>query len=720
MLGTLSVVLAASLPLAASQEEIAMKPFEVSWAPDTGTLLDLSWLLERPAGKHGHIRVQDGHLVDGRGRRLRLWGVNLTGAACFPEKPDAPRVAEQIARFGINCIRFHFLDSNWGEGASLFPPDGDTTRRLDPAQLDRLDFFLAELKKRGVHSNFNLNVGRVYRAGDGVADHECLGLGKALQYFDDHIASLHREYAKQLLTHRNPYTGNRYLEEPALAIVELVNENSIVESWFSGRLRGKQTRKHPGTWCDITAHYAHLLDRKFNAWLAARYPAETLRAWREEAGQEPDAPLPRLQPDQFAKASKSRFAAEATFYLELERRYFETMARFLRQLGLKALLVATSDHNHWRSGYPLVASTSRLDIVDGHVYWQHPRYIRDPSGKRKGFWIANSPMVNDPLDSTVVQLARTPVAGKPYTVSEVNHPFPSEYACEGIPILAAYALLQDWDGIFFYTLEHSDPSEWRRRGLGHFDLANDPVKMSQIAACAMMFHRGDVAPARKTILRSYSPQQVVESLRMPTRERPLYTPGFSRVIPLVHSTRVASFERAKRSYPKVEVPEPIVSDTGQLTWRRRGKRGVVAVATERTHALVGFLGGGRKTTGTLSVELTPDFCAVVITSLDGQPLEQSGKMLLTAGARVATTGMRRTPDRHSLASWGRRPVRIEPVSGTVRLRRAPAAPPLEVVPLDGSGAPLAKPQPAENQNQAATFNLAATTVWYLVQATNPR
>lgn len=58
-------------------------------------------------------------------------------------------------------------------------------------------------------------------------------------------------------------------------------------------------------------------------------------------------------------------------------------------------------------------------------------------------------MVNDPLHSTVVELSRSAVGGKPYIVSEVKHPFPAEFAAEGIPILAAYAAFQDWDGIFW-------------------------------------------------------------------------------------------------------------------------------------------------------------------------------------------------------------------------------------------------------------------------------
>ena len=697
-----------------------MRSFEIDWRDNGHSLVDLSALLDKPAGRDGFVQIKDGHLVSPSGARIRIWGVNMTGAACYPEEADAAAAADHLARFGINCVRFHFLDSNWGKGASIFPHGADTTRRLDTAQLARLDHFVWELKRRGIYSNFNLNVGRVYRPADGVADHEYLGLGKALQYFDDRIAELHREYAKQLLTRRNPHTETEYRHEPALMIVELVNENSIVESWFCGRLRGKQAEKRPGTWSDTTRHYAELLTRKLNDWLAARYPAATLRRWREEAGVASGEPLPRLQPEQFAKASKQRFAAEATFYMELESRYFERMQRLLKELGVKALVVGTGDHNHWRSGHPLVSSTSKLDVVDGHVYWQHPRYTVNEKTRKRGFWIGNSPMVNDPLHSSVVQLSRTAVVGKPYTVSEVNHPFPNEYACEGIPILAAYALLQDWDGIFFYTFEHADPAEWMARTPGHFDIRPDPVKMSQLAACAVLFHRADVAAARRAIHRSYSTEQVIESLLMPTSQQPLYTPGFSRAIPLIHATRVRAFNRKGAAYPELKPPEPIVSDTGELTWRRRGKQGLVAVATARTQALIGFVGGKRRSAGGLTAEVSTPFCSLVLTSLDGAALETSGRMVLAAGARTAATGMRWSKDRHTLTAWGRRPVRIEPVKGRLLLRRREGAAPLEAVALDGAGAPLGKSRALKQSGDTAELRLDAPTVWYLIRAVPER
>ena len=60
----------------------------------------------------------------------------------------------------------------------------------------------------------------------------------------------------------------------------------------------------------------------------------------------------------------------------------------------------------------MLTSLSKLDILDGHIYWN--QYVG----------VGDVPMVNDPLHSTVVQLSRTAFAGKPFTVSETNHPFP--------------------------------------------------------------------------------------------------------------------------------------------------------------------------------------------------------------------------------------------------------------------------------------------------------
>ena len=110
-------------------------------------------------------------------------------------------------------------------------------------------------------------------------------------------------------------------------------------------------------------------------------------------------------------------------------------------------------------------------------------------------------MVNDPLDSTVVQFARSPVAGRPFTISETNHPFPHRFACEGFSILTAYALFQDWDGLLWF--DWGPGRIYPAKGVVQvFGFGSDPVKYANAALCGLWFHRGDVRPARETVVAS--------------------------------------------------------------------------------------------------------------------------------------------------------------------------------------------------------------------------
>ena len=720
---------------AVANAEVAMQPSVMDWRDNAASLVDLSSLLEAPAGRSGHVGIKDGHFVTPEGRRFRIWGVNFTGAACFPSRENAPVVAAHLARFGINCVRFHFLDSNWS--GSLFERGRDDTRELNPKQLDTLDWFVAELKKRGIYSDLNLNVGRVYRKGDGVRDYEYLGMAKVVNYFDEQVQMLHKEYAQQLLTHRNPYTSTEYRHEPAVAIVELVNENSIVEAWFSDRLLGKNTQKNPGTWTDITAWYADQLTAKYNQWLKETLNAEEFTELHKMAGVAEDQPIPRLTKSQFKDAPAKRFHAEAAFYMHLEHDYFGGMYKYLKEdLGVKALVAGTSDHNHYDTGYPLLASTSQCDIIDGHVYWQHPNYIPDPKTGKQGFSIANTPMVDDPADSTVVQLSRSPVAGKPYTVSEINHPAPNEYACEGFGIFAAYAAFQDWDGVFFYTFEHKVAGEWTAKMPSHFEVRPDPVKMMNIAAGACLFLRGDVQPAKETVYRSYSPQEVRESIRLPSSQRPFFTPGFDPATALVHAARIHDFNMAQPSWrgrlalgrqgqdglatQGLEALATFVSDTGQLAWLHEQKRqGLVAVQTDRSQALIGFMPRASKPLKNLAVTVENEFCSIILTSLSDEPIAHADRLLLVATARTANTGMKWNDKRTSLTDWGTEPTVIEPVNGFVTLRGINAVEQIEVTPLDSGAKPLGKPIPAEHTADGYRLPLGEpATPWYLIRITH--
>jgi hypothetical protein len=326
-------------------------------------------------------------------------------------------------------------------------------------------------------------------------------------------------------------------------------------------------------------------------------------------------------------------------------------------LGVRQPIIATADHSHTGSSYPMLRATSQLDIVDGHTYWQHPGAPRH-----------NTPMVNEPLASTVVELSRTAFAGKPYTVSEVNHPFPNDYAAEGIPILAAYAALQDWDGIFWYTFEPKRDPEWKPYVGDPFDISLDPVKMPQLAAGALLFARADVAPARQTVARTYSRDQVNASPRLPRTEAPYFTPGFPLSLPLIHGSRIAALDAAPTAPFAPDPPAPYISDTGELTW----KPGLVTVDTPRSQAAVGFLKTNHAALHYLVPNIETDFAALILCALDDQPVSRSRRLLLTAGSTVANTN-------------NGPPSVIRSVRGEIVLRNLAAARRVTISPLDGSG-----------------------------------
>ncbi len=691
------------------------RPYPMDWRAEGKILVDHRRFLEAPAGKDGFIRVENDRLVRPDGRRFRIWGVNICGPDGYPEKDVAPAIADDLTRLGVNCVRFHHMDSTWG---SLFDPKRNDTRALDPERLDRFDYFIHQLAERGIYINLNLNVGRNYKEGDGVRDWQHLGYGKSATYFSPRLIELQHEYARQLLTHRNPYRGHEYRHDPAVAFIEIVNENSVLEGWVGGRLVG-QEKPTPSTWSPLPTSYAEELTDLYNAWLVEKLSPEQLAALRREAGVGPAGRVPRLAPNQFKSASRERFAAEARFYIEVEHRFFEGMKRLLKEeLQCRPLVIGTADHNDSFAAFAHIKANMMFDVIDGHGYWEHPRL----DGQT---WIRNTPMVNDPLDSTVTQFARSPVAGKPFTISEVNHPFPHEFACEGFPILTAYAMLQDWDGIYWFTWGRGRklPPEQGIQSHGWFDFSNDSMKVATVALCSAAWHRHDVQPARTTLLRSYSPDDLIDTLRMERwKERPFFKPGFPRSAALRHRLRF-EFAEAPRSEtfpPEANLAE-IASDTGELCWRDADKKlGWVSVDTPRTQGLIGFVGRNERKTANLAIRLDNVFAAVLLTADDDRPIAQSQRLLLGTTAWSGNSGMKWADDRQLLLEHGKGPVLIERVSGQVRLFGIEGAQAIRAVPLSPTGRAMAPAVDirAERAGRQAGFRIPIgepAVCWYLIE-----
>ena len=723
--------------------------FEVCWNDNSPGPTDVSALLRKPAGASGYVRVVDGHLAEGDDQRLRLWGLNICTDMPLPPMDLAPIVTRRLAKYGVNCLRLHAIDHRWPNGILMrvIPPSDEDrgwggqnldTRSLDPEALARLDFFVYCCKELGIYLDLNLNVARRFSRADGVRQADQVRWGKGVTYFDPQLVSLQKEYARQLLMHTNPFTGVRYSEEPAIAIIELLNENSLLEYWVRGFLGQGEPTPERGNYYNIPSSYVIQLDRMWNNWLVHQYhDRKTLhQAWDGDLRDYEDPGLQsvrRLTPELFAAASALRFQDEARFYMETEKSFFADIQTFLRdELGVQQLILGTSDHNQGWSALPMLATNATLDVMDGHMYWQHPRSHRPGFHWRRDDWyILNSPMVDEPERSIVSLCSRSAVSGMPYIISECNEPFPNDYASEFIPITAAYALLQDWDGIFFYDFDGSWGSpywhneEWRSDpDLTTFALGSDPVKWTQMVMGALMFLRGDIASAEQAVDRSLTQDVVLESLLVPVEEAggPYWIPGLPGRLALVHRTRISEFDAeamlSVSGYAAIPDTE-IVSDTGELTWHSGSGVGAVIIDAPRHQAIIGR--AANRATSNLALALETSFAAVMLTSVDDEPIAAASRLLLSATARVANTGMRwADKDRTTLGEqWGDSPIRIEPVIAALTLRGLENAARVSLQPLDGRGQPLGDSRLFHETGEGFSVELNGEpgTPWYLITVT---
>ncbi len=436
-------------------------------------------------------------------------------------------------------------------------------------------------------------------------------------------------------------------------------------------------------------------------------------------GEDPEAgTVRRLAPEDFQTVTEARFRDEARFYFETECAYYKEMAEFLRkEVGVEALIEGTN-HNY---GLPCLWAESTLDLMDCHAYWQHPHFPRRP-WSRTDWTIGNSAMLDSPRKTTIAALCRSAVSGKPFTVSEYNHPFPNEYACEMPLLIAAYGALQDWDAVYLYTFCHryTDRELSGDVVTGYFDICNEVTKLAQMPVASVLFRRGDVRAARKVVEVQFGTNHIFDSLKVVRWRRGFELEGeLSPLLPLVHRYRVKAFGASRTTRAsEIGFKEPqgtVVSDTGELKWHRtEEKRNYLTIDTDRVQAALGWIGGKKIKLKNVEIEVETPFCAVSVVSLDGLPVGSSKRLLVTAVARCANTGMKWNPERTSISDrWGGPPLLIEPVAGSIFLKRDPGAPALLLRLLDYTGS--AKPQ-SEPFGGVLRLPERPETVWYALEA----
>lgn len=328
-------------------------------------------------------------------------------------------------------------------------------------------------------------------------------------------------------------------------------------------------------------------------------------------------------------SSEARLKDYLRFLAGRDRIYLETLAGPVREL-LPGVPIAGTQQGF--GGMMLWDSHQVLDYIDEHFYIDHYSFPNVSWDGRD--WRFRDTFALATGLSTLRDVAAAAVAGRPYTVSEFNQPWPNTYGAELLPAAAALAAFQDWDGLMHFAYEHG--RTWDA-GVPHgFNLNGDWTKAMQAGQAAMLFRLGLIQPGR-TELRI--PFDAALRLRHARERRTgdfagfLNTSlGYDPLTPLRHRLRLdpEAVELPAEALP-TEDAAGAHPDTGEFHYEWDPAR--LLIHAPHAAGVIGSLTPGEPVdAGPLTVELLEGargFLSMLLTPLDGAPLLDSARLLLT-------------------------------------------------------------------------------------------
>ncbi len=690
--------------------------------------LDMSAWLDAPAGKHGRIVRKDDKLIY-NGKPLKLWGLNVCYSSCAPEKDLADRRAAFYARYGLNAVRLHkYADGPGWAGIQ----SAESFVKFDPEGLERLDYFIAKLKKKGIFvklsSTFGVKLGPADR--DAVPYMDEFGklkggkgrvkTGHGSVFLSRELQDLQIAQVVNILEHKNPHTGLTYAEDPAVAVVELFNEDSALFYGTMGRLQKIPTlRKRAG--------------RQFFQWLKQRYGTEQklLAAWGKEAlnsfqneglvgesweeGYIVPAGNPWFyDPAQLAgsqAAKKARLLDTMRFLYEIQNDFYDRYVQAIRKAGYEGEIIASN----WQAGrafshYYNLHSDARVGMIDRHNYF----------GGGSGQKINNVTMLRVP-GSGMLSAGMQQVADHPFMLSEWIHVLPNEWGVEGPAILGAYGMgLNGWDVSFIF--QNRDDGGFLDRLQGRWEVSA-PQVMGVFPAVSRQVLRGDVRESDVVAARYVHVPSLHEGKLgfedSVTQQHDVKTFDSDKVPArsLAVARCVVDFTDTFRPTPTFPLGKYVddglcTAATGQLRWREGKTRldGHITIDTPATKAVVGFAEGVRCKLGKVAITPQCRYAAVYVTARGPEETIDSAEgLLIVAIARARNTGMKVLSDVRILDA-GKAPVVMEPVKAAIRIDRPGEA---AVHVLDHDGGRTGKTLPIED-GTIAIDGARDKTCYYLV------
>ncbi|MES2309866.1 MAG: hypothetical protein V4507_13500 [Verrucomicrobiota bacterium] len=664
------------MEIATKRSTEAWKEFIPSLRPTTPETVSLEFLLDAPAGKHGFLKVDKGHFKFADETPVRFWGMNVHATyAMFPSKAEADLAVETMARYGCNMVRLHLPDSvllDHNRGAAKTPS-------VTKEDWEKFDYFFCKLKEKGIYllldSITGLSTGLPTKGGK-INSPELYGRDhRAWAYVDPEIRKFGHEFMEMLLSHVNSITGKKMVEDPALALVLMINEQSAFWKWASA--------KDPKT---IPPHYLAVFKKDFNEWLVTRYKdrAGLAKAWELPGGgtalsneEDPENGSVEVPKIDFgtngaglkvaidpATPAPLRLRVQAVVeYLKMaQERFYQEMGDHAKQIGLKVPIIGTNIIFDLAE----LETMKKFGVTSQNTYWELPRIVNGEIQQGNVPQPCSNPMRDAGQEGHEMSVWATRMAGAAVTSSELDSMWPQEWRSSHLMMTGATAALQDADAIIQFAFAGGWNYTWEmmlnsKNILNPTVEFNDPSVLASFVSGAFLFLRGDVKPAQKLVR-----FQVDERLRLACEGR-LRDDSF----PMNYLTYVSRLDFA---FPESEAPgKPdwvltdrgsggreenekmaialdatlkekgilaadvglqdgaLVSDTGEV--RRDWKNQLFTVNTPLSQGFAGFPGKDPIILKDVQVQSLVPYATFQVSSLDKTPLSTAKRMFVVAVAR---------------------------------------------------------------------------------------
>jgi len=480
--------------------------------PDS-SLIDFSYLLDPPAGKHGFVIAgNDGHFhFEKTGERIRFWGVTVASSHIDIPKERIRQAVDVIARAGCNVLRLHEIDNRGGEKYNLVRrniideayPHNNDSQHFDKEYRDRVDYWIYCAKQKGIYIYLVIRGYRTFRKGDGVASADQLDR-KAAPYgfFDQRLLELQDQYIEDwLFNHTNPYTELPNGLDPAVCMLEVENEDSLLFN--------------PTSWTRFIEPYKSQFQKLWNKWLKDKYGnTEALH----EAWAIPDGSWSALMPDENLSQDsvlipdmKMRSISEidlaqdgnplshplrqndgARFAADIQRTFFRRQRDLIRSSGSPIPLTAVVNSQNILDTWSVARE---LDFTGENAYQDHPAFKSGEAWVGKSFFRNVNYLKESGPWSPAAFMARYKWAGKPLVCREWANCWPNKYRGSANLFMASQALRQDYDGMIYFSYY-----TWGNQNIcSPFGIQADPAQWGTFGYAAHLFLGKCLAPAENVI-----------------------------------------------------------------------------------------------------------------------------------------------------------------------------------------------------------------------------